>query len=233
MPPFVDREPRPDDLHYVGCNANRINRDREGPHGLPPPTPPDIRVTYPAVRQMWVRVRRHPNRSVVSRRASCEFIPGAEIESDTSPDAISPLHCRPPLLSTVQAFSPRARAYDAARLTSAGRSGRIPPPSVLIQDTLPISRGQRSYRPGIDAGCIKHSPIVDGGLCGCVPARPGCTTPRIRFASLAPHVRSTRPSDPTSRRTPGRFPGPSPPRTPGQETCTPKHDRMHGTHCWA
>jgi hypothetical protein len=28
------------------------NRDREGPHGLPPPTPPDIRVTYPAVRWM-------------------------------------------------------------------------------------------------------------------------------------------------------------------------------------
>jgi hypothetical protein len=28
------------------------HRDREGPHGLPPPTPPDIRVTYPAVRQM-------------------------------------------------------------------------------------------------------------------------------------------------------------------------------------
>ncbi len=26
------------------------NRDREGPHGLPPPTPPDRRVTSPAVR---------------------------------------------------------------------------------------------------------------------------------------------------------------------------------------
>ena len=30
--------------------------------------------------------------------------------------------------------------------------------------------------------------------------------------------------------TPWRFPGPSAPRTPGQETFTPKHDRMHGTH---
>jgi ATP-binding cassette, subfamily B, multidrug efflux pump len=29
-----------------------INRDREGPHGLPPPTPPDRRVTSPAVR--WI-----------------------------------------------------------------------------------------------------------------------------------------------------------------------------------
>jgi hypothetical protein len=32
------------------------NRDREGPHGLSPPTPPDIRVTHPAVR--WVESRR-------------------------------------------------------------------------------------------------------------------------------------------------------------------------------
>jgi hypothetical protein len=88
-------------------------------------------------------------------------------------------------------------------LTAAGRSGRIPPPSVLGQDTRQISRGQLSYRRCIDAGCIKHSPIVDGGLCCGVPARPGCTTPRIRFVSLAPHLRSTLPSDPTSRCRPG------------------------------
>jgi hypothetical protein len=30
--------------------------------------------------------------------------------------------------------------------------------------------------------------------------------------------------------TPWRFPGPSAPRIPGRGTCTPKHDRMHGTH---
>ena len=30
--------------------------------------------------------------------------------------------------------------------------------------------------------------------------------------------------------TPLRFTCPSAPRTPGQGTCTPKHDRMHGTH---
>src|SRR5262245_6818973 len=84
-------------------------------------------------------------------------------------------------------------------LTSAGRSGRIAPPSVLSQDTLQISRGKLSYLLCIDAGFIKHSPMVDGGLCCCVPARPGCTRPHIRFVSLAPHVRSTLPSDPTSR----------------------------------
>ena len=73
------------------------------------------------------------------------------------------------------------------------------PPAVLSQDTLHISRGQRSYRPCLDAGLIKHAPTVDGGLCGRVPARPERTTPPIRFVSLAPPVRSTRPSDPTSR----------------------------------
>jgi hypothetical protein len=69
--------------------------------------------------------------------------------------------------------------------------------------TWEASRGQLSYRRCIDAGFIKHSPCVDGGLCGCVPARPGCTTPRIRFVSLAPHLRSTLPSDAPSRERPG------------------------------
>jgi hypothetical protein len=73
------------------------------------------------------------------------------------------------------------------------------PPSVPNEDTPEISRGQLSSRPCIGARLIKHRPIVDGGLCGRVPARPDGTTPRIGFVSLAPHVRSTRPSDPTSR----------------------------------
>jgi hypothetical protein len=72
-----------------------------------------------------------------------------------------------------------------------------------IQDTPQISRGKLSYLLCIDAGFIKYAPAVDGGLCGCVPTRPERTTPRIRFVSLAPHLRSTLPSDPTSRRRPG------------------------------
>jgi hypothetical protein len=38
------------------------NRDREGPHGLPPPPPPDRRVTSPAVRQLesTTMALRHP-----------------------------------------------------------------------------------------------------------------------------------------------------------------------------
>ena len=65
-----------------------------------------------------------------------------------------------------------------------------------------VSRGKLSHRQCVDAGCIKHRPLVDGGLHGRVPARPDGTTPRIRFVSLAPHLRSTLPSDIPSRERP-------------------------------
>jgi hypothetical protein len=71
------------------------------------------------------------------------------------------------------------------------------------QDTPQISRGQRASRPCIGARLIQPRPGVDGGRCGRVPARPDGTTPRIGCVALAPHVRSTRPSDPTSRWRPG------------------------------
>ena len=159
----------------------------------------------------------------VHPRGRASFVP--------SPDAISPLHTRPRLSSTVRAFPP-LRVVLCRLLTSARRSGRIPPPSVLHEDTPQISRGQRSYRPCIDAGLIKHSPVVDGGLHGRVPARPDCATPRLGFVSLAPPVRSMLPAAPLTV-TPWRFPGPSAPRTPGPGTFTPKHDSMHGTHAGA
>jgi len=174
------------------------NRDREGPRGHPPPTPPDIRVTYPAVRQS------QSGRDVTPTGASSPGVPA--VRSSQAPDLIRHLAgCQ--LTAPLQAATPlyrsglqRARAcLLCPLLTSAGRSGRIPPPSVRRQDTWQISRGKLSYRRGLDAGVIKHRPVVDGGLCCCVPARPGCPTPRIRFVSLAPHLRSTLPSDPTSR----------------------------------
>jgi hypothetical protein len=43
---------------------------------------------------------------------------------------------------------------------------------------------------------------------------------RSFHASCRPHLAVT----------PWRFPCPSAPRPPGQGTCTPEHDRMHGTH---
>ena len=111
-------------------------------------------------------------------------------------DRAAPLRAATPLH---RSGLPTLRVVLCRLLTSAERSGRIPPPSVLTGTPRRISRGQLSYRPCIGAGFIKHAPTVDGGLCCRVPARPERTTPHIRFVSLAPHVRSTRPSDLTSR----------------------------------
>jgi hypothetical protein len=97
-------------------------------------------------------------------------------------------------------FGPSVRPYLLdPLLTSAGRSGRSPPPSVLGQDTPQISRGTLSDLLCLAAGYIKSAPAVDGGLCGCGPTRPERTTPRLRFVSLAPHRRSPLPSAPTAR----------------------------------
>jgi hypothetical protein len=170
---------------------------------------------------VWVRVSHHPNRSIGSRSASNKFIPDAGREAQhlagchlaAPPQATPPVHRSGLRLIRVAAWPircPAFRPWGASRaspaaglrcplLTSARWSGGIAPPSVLHEDTTQISRGQLSYLLCIDAGFIKYAPMVDGGLCGRVPTRPERTTPRIRFVSLAPHLRSTLPSDPTSR----------------------------------
>jgi hypothetical protein len=174
------------------------NRDREGPRGLPPPTPPDIRGTSPAVRWMASGCTTTPT------GASCPGVPA--LSSSQMPEIIRPLaggHRSAPL--QVATLLHRAGLQHApARLlgpllTSARRSGSMAPPAVLSPDTPPLSRGQLAYHPCLDAGVIPHRPMVDGGLCCGVPARPSCTTPHRRFVSLAPHIRSTLPADPTSR----------------------------------
>ena len=52
----------------------------------------------------------------------------------------------------------------------------------------------------------KARPIVEGGLRCHVPARPGRTTPPIRFLFVAPHLWIGLPPDPASRCCPCPFP---------------------------
>jgi hypothetical protein len=163
-------------------------------------------------------VSHHPNWSIGCRRASREFIPGARSTPRRmpSPSSTSGHYPFPPFRPSAH---PRCGlAYPLPRLSALGCltsfacAGPTMPSADFcgavradcstlspVQDTRQISRGKLSYRPCIDAGFIKHAPTVDGGLCCGVPARPERTTPHIRFVSLAPHVRSTLPSDPTSR----------------------------------
>ena len=71
---------------------------------------------------------------------------------------------------------PSADFYGAVRKDSSALSP--------TQDTPQISRGKLSYRPCIDAGFIKHSPMWMEGFAVACPLVPSCTTPRIGFVSL-------------------------------------------------
>src|SRR4051794_4889429 len=96
----------------------------------------------------------------------------------------------------MQAF-PVAAQVRCPLLTSAGRSGRIAPPSVLHQDTLQIARDKLSSRPCIDARLIKHSPLWMADFtvaCPLVPPVPhlvsgSCPSPR----TVVPRVLQTPP----------------------------------------
>ncbi len=70
-------------------------------------------------------------------------------------------------------------------------------PASIARSTGEISRGKTRYLPCIDAGFTKCTPTAaDGGLRSCVPARPRCITPHIRFLFIAPQFRIELPSDP-------------------------------------
>jgi len=72
-------------------------------------------------------------------------------------------------------------------------------PASMLRSTGEISRGKTRNCRCIDAGFTKYTPAADGGLRGHVPARPGCTTPYIRFLFIAPQLWVRLPSDSTSR----------------------------------
>jgi hypothetical protein len=92
--------------------------------------------------------------------------------------------------------------------TSAPRSEKISlPPASFSRTRDPraaaqISQGKTQNVPRVDAGFIQHTPWENAGLRGHVPARPGCTTPQIRFVYLAPRFWIGLPSDPASRLSP-------------------------------
>jgi hypothetical protein len=96
--------------------------------------------------------------------------------------------------------TPTMPSAASSTVVSADYSGLSPFPwHATSLGTAEASRGKRSSRRCRGARFIKHSPSVDGGLHGRVPARPDWTTPCIGFLSVAPPLRATRPSDPTSR----------------------------------
>jgi hypothetical protein len=188
-------------LRMDSCLLAKPNRDREGPHGLPPPTPPDRRVTYPAVRQMKPKCGTHPDRSVFSRCASGQFIPGVETTRRLAGCHLA----TPPQVTTPLDRSGLQRTRRAPIMPSADFCGTV------TEDCSSLSPfpGHTADLPGSVVGPSVHQrliykarPTVDGGLCCSVPARPERATPHSRFVFLTPHICSTLPSDPASRRRP-------------------------------
>ena len=79
--------------------------------------------------------------------------------------------------------------------------------SCCQRTAVETSRGKTRHFRCASAGFTKCIPTTaDGGLRGHVPARPGCTTPPIRFLFIAPQFWIRLPSDPASRQRPCRSP---------------------------
>jgi hypothetical protein len=106
------------------------------------------------------------------------------------PQTTTPLY-RSGLPTNMRGTMPSADFCGAVRKDSSPLSPRPGHPADLPRSAvIPSAHRRRMYQ---------VRPVVDGGLRGGVPTRPERTTPHIRFVSLAPHLRSTRPSDPTAR----------------------------------
>jgi hypothetical protein len=195
----------------------------------------------------------HPNRSVVSRRASGEFIPGAR--SDPTPRR-RPSHRSTSGRHSSRPFRPSARSRCGSaslfpRLSALGclTSLACAGPTMPSADVYGAVRADGStLSPAGHPADLPWSAVIPS-----VPrrrmyqAQPNggwravlwrARSPRLYHTSYP--VRVPRPARafhaafrPHLTVTPVRFPGPSAPRTPGQETFTPKHDRMHGTHAKA
>ena len=176
-----------------------------------------------------VRVHPPPHRSVLSRRASPEFIPEAS-EGPTSrrrPSQRSTAggYSPPPFRPSARSGAPTMPAADFCAAVRTDGSPRRPEPG------HPTARPRSAVLPSVPKRPRDH-----------VPPRGGWRAVRWRASSPRRYHTSSRGRVPRPARachaafrphlavTPWRCPGPAAPRTPGRGTCTPKHDRMHGTH---
>jgi len=152
----------------------------------------------------------HANRSVISNRANVGFIPATELalRGLAGCNTAVPWQATSPLFQSPRGepcgpSATRATYYTLCRLLPFDRLGLRLAQLAWVHSLAPtirqISRGKTRYLPCIDAEFTKCIPAADGGLRGHVPARPGCTTPHIRFLFIAPQLWVQLPSDPTSR----------------------------------
>jgi hypothetical protein len=214
-------------MNSNACSTDHVSlgaesRDRGRPHHLSPPPPPYIRIPTTAVRSLQHACARPgvddvaPHGSLTPGRAPCRA-------SDPR------LACM-----TVQAF-PTSPQVLCPLLTPPLGSESITPLSATCRGT-PLS--EAPGRPPVFSGHTIRAETPDlysTAHCGWRTSRSRARSSRL-YHTWYP-VRVPRPARsfyaafgcPLAK-TSLRFPCPSAPRIPGQETCTPEHDRMHGTH---
>ncbi len=110
-------------------------------------------------------------------------------------------------LTSLACLGPTMPSADFSRPVSVG----CPTPSPSADDRE-ISQGKTQLRSARRRRIYKAHPVADGGLRGHVPARPGCTTPHIRFLFVAPRVLDWASFRPHLAVTPLPFSLPSAPR---------------------
>ncbi len=152
------------------------NRDREGPHGLPPPTPPDGRVTYPAVRRVESL-----------RRGQAAASARVEARGGTRETQRRALPETPGSVGRGGGV-PGERSADAAAASCpiAGPPPRRPPRAAesAAQPRVTLATPRR---------CVTQAT-------GAVPASPGAG--HLRHPRLEPAAPGTRRTRPTPRRAP-------------------------------
>jgi hypothetical protein len=173
----------------------------------------------------------HPNRSIVSRCASREFIPDAREPTPRrmrSPRSTSGDDSSPPFRPSARSRGPTmpsADFYGADREDYSSLSPVIGHPADLPWSAvIPSVHRRRIYkaRPNCGWRALRSRARSPRAYHTSYPVRVPLPA-RSFHASFRPHLAVT----------PLRFPGPAAPRTPGQGTCTPEHDSMHGIHAQA
>jgi len=205
------------------------NRDRDGPHGLPPShttghtdhvsggSADEIEVVYSPrpkrllpLRQWPVHPRRRTHGPTPRRVPSRHSTAGDDSSLPFRPSARTSVHTMPPADSCLPVRD------DLSSLSPTGQQAGLPRSAVI---------------PSVHRRPIYKAPSD----CGWRALLSRASSPRRYHTSY--QVRVPRPAHslhasfrPHLAVTPLRFTCLSAPRTPGQGTCTPKHVSMHGTH---
>ena len=196
------------------------NRDRREPRGSRPPTPPDVRVTSPAVR--WRQGRgQSSHRLGRPRAAPCGPSTRPRGRAADLWPRLSAVGDR----TSLAGVGPPRPSADVCRPLRPERSARRPVPPGHLADLPGSAPARAAPRRRLD-----HAhPLRRADVAGTCPVVPGGPTSPLRCLGVAPRLGMGLPPDPPSRGTPWPCASPAAPRRPGARTC-PALVRCHAWH---